>query len=249
MNISKPILRTAVACALIGAVAGTAWAGPAKDPSASSQPSREENIGTGTGAVIGALIGGPPGFIIGAVGGNFVGRNSAQRRELNQAHRQITELRQALADQTQKLAQASADSTADPRGIQVASAAPVPLSSGVDPAAVVRDGFALTVQFRSDSSRLEKQYAPRLHNLAVALTRLPKLKAVLSGYADRRGSDQYNLGLSQRRADAVRDALIDGGLPAGRIHVVAYGERQPAAAGTDPESYGFDRRVVIRFTE
>ncbi|MEJ2382219.1 MAG: DUF456 domain-containing protein [Gammaproteobacteria bacterium] len=161
MNISKPRIRTAVACALVGAVAGTAWAGSVKDPTVSSQPSREENVGTGTGAVIGALIGGPPGFIIGAVGGNFVGRNAAQRRELDHAQRQIAELRQALADQKQKLARANADTTTPQRGIQVASAAPVPLSSGVDAAAVVRNGFALTVQFRSDSARLEKQYAPR----------------------------------------------------------------------------------------
>ena len=61
----------------------------------------------------------------------------------------------------------------------------------------------------------------------------PKIGVVLVGKADRAGSDQYNMRLSQRRADAVRDALIRDGVPRDRIETRWVGEREPPVPTPD----------------
>ncbi|HYD99136.1 MAG TPA: OmpA family protein [Alphaproteobacteria bacterium] len=66
------------------------------------------------------------------------------------------------------------------------------------------------------------------------------------GHADRSGSDQYNVGLSQRRADAVRDALAQRGIPAGNITTQAVGEGQPLVPTPDGVREPSNRRAEIR---
>ncbi|MFN7157359.1 MAG: OmpA family protein, partial [Erythrobacter cryptus] len=72
--------------------------------------------------------------------------------------------------------------------------------------------------------------------------------AAIEGHASAEGSAEYNLRLSQRRAEAVRDALVAGGLQAGRMRVLALGESDPIASNDDPEGRIQNRRVVIIVT-
>ena len=67
----------------------------------------------------------------------------------------------------------------------------------------------------------------------------------LEGHADERGSREYNIGLGERRAQAVRRVLMLQGATANQISTVSYGEERPAATGSDEESWRLNRRVEL----
>jgi outer membrane protein OmpA-like peptidoglycan-associated protein len=72
-----------------------------------------------------------------------------------------------------------------------------------------------------------------------------KAFVIIDGYADADASDEYNLKLSQRRANAVKSYLISKGIKASRITINAYGEKNPVADNETPEGKAKNRRVVI----
>lgn len=74
----------------------------------------------------------------------------------------------------------------------------------------------------------------------------PSLKIDISGHTDSVGSDGYNQGLSERRANAVKDYLIRKGVEAGRISTYAYGESKPVATNDTPEGRAQNRRAETR---
>ncbi|MGD8174724.1 peptidoglycan-associated lipoprotein Pal [Marinimicrobium sp. ARAG 43.8] len=67
----------------------------------------------------------------------------------------------------------------------------------------------------------------------------------VEGHADERGSREYNMGLGERRAKAVRDFLVLQGVPASRIETVSYGEERPAVQGSNERSWSKNRRVEL----
>jgi peptidoglycan-associated lipoprotein len=77
------------------------------------------------------------------------------------------------------------------------------------------------------------------------LSRNPNQKIRLEGHADERGSREYNIGLGERRAQAVRRALLLQGVAEVQLTTVSYGEERPAAAGSDEQAYALNRRVEI----
>jgi peptidoglycan-associated lipoprotein len=77
------------------------------------------------------------------------------------------------------------------------------------------------------------------------LSRNPSQKVRLEGHADERGSREYNIGLGERRGQAVRRALLLQGVAELQLATVSYGEERPAAAGSDEQTYALNRRVEI----
>jgi OOP family OmpA-OmpF porin len=77
----------------------------------------------------------------------------------------------------------------------------------------------------------------------------PKARIILTGHTDRVGPEDYNRRLSQRRAEAVRDALVAGGVPAELISVEGRGESQNAMPTADDQPEQANRRVVIIFPD
>src|SRR5690349_19429661 len=67
----------------------------------------------------------------------------------------------------------------------------------------------------------------------------------LEGHTDERGSREYNIGLGERRAQAVRRALLLQGVAEAQLTTVSYGEERPASAGSDEQAYSQNRRVEI----
>jgi len=67
----------------------------------------------------------------------------------------------------------------------------------------------------------------------------------LEGHTDERGSREYNIGLGERRAQAVRRALLLQGASEGQISTVSYGEERPAVPGHDEAAWAKNRRVEI----
>jgi peptidoglycan-associated lipoprotein len=81
------------------------------------------------------------------------------------------------------------------------------------------------------------------------LSAKPDLSVRLEGHADERGSREYNIGLGERRAQAVRQVLMLQGVPATQITTVSYGEERPAVAGSSEEAWERNRRVEIVYSE
>ena len=70
----------------------------------------------------------------------------------------------------------------------------------------------------------------------------PAAKVVVEGHCDERGTAEYNLGLGERRAKAVRDALVAAGVEASRIRMVSYGKERPFVLGHDESVWKLNRR-------
>ncbi len=101
------------------------------------------------------------------------------------------------------------------------------------------------VYFDFDKSdiRADSQSVVAAH--AQYLARNPAQKVRLEGHADERGSREYNIGLGERRGQAVRRALLLQGVAEAQLTTVSYGEERPAAAGSDEQTYALNRRVEI----
>jgi peptidoglycan-associated lipoprotein len=77
----------------------------------------------------------------------------------------------------------------------------------------------------------------------------PMIRVRLEGHADERGSREYNIGLGERRAQAVKQVLLLQGASAGQLSTVSYGEERPAVLGSDEESWSLNRRVELVYIQ
>lgn len=102
-----------------------------------------------------------------------------------------------------------------------------------------------SVLFASDESTLLPDAQARLDQVAEALLTSPNRGLVIEGHTDSEGSDEDNMALSQRRADAVRTYLIGRGYAADRIVAQGLGEGRPIAGNDTPEGRSNNRRVEI----
>ncbi|HEY5706698.1 MAG TPA: OmpA family protein [Terrimicrobiaceae bacterium] len=66
---------------------------------------------------------------------------------------------------------------------------------------------------------------------------------IIAGFTDERGTEEYNRGLGEKRAQAVRDLLISQGVSGGRIQTVSFGEEMPADSGSSESAWVKNRRV------
>ncbi len=110
-------------------------------------------------------------------------------------------------------------------------------------------GLVLTlsgsVLFRSAQSALLPQAQEKLDQVAKALLAIPARNLIVEGHTDSQGSDSYNQGLSQNRADVVRDYLVQKGYPADHIQASGKGEGSPIAKNSSAEGRANNRRVEI----
>ena len=102
----------------------------------------------------------------------------------------------------------------------------------------------LKIYFDFNSAKIKPQYYPEIEKFAKFLKKNPKIKVEIQGHTDSIGSDKYNLELSQRRAEAVRELLIRKyGINPNRITAKGYGETKPIAPNNTPEGRAKNRRV------
>ncbi len=102
-----------------------------------------------------------------------------------------------------------------------------------------------TIYFDFDSSAIKPQYDAIIAAHASALSAHPDLKIKLEGNTDERGTREYNIGLGERRAQAVRRALMLQGVADGQIATVSYGAERPAVEGDDEAAWSKNRRVDL----
>jgi OOP family OmpA-OmpF porin len=101
------------------------------------------------------------------------------------------------------------------------------------------------VTFDYNSATLTAGSLNALDDVADGLKKHPRLKVELQGHTDNKGPDAYNLTLSQKRADAVRNYLLKDGVPPTQITAKGYGEGQPIADNATEEGRAKNRRVVM----
>jgi OOP family OmpA-OmpF porin len=102
------------------------------------------------------------------------------------------------------------------------------------------------VNFDNDSAALRADARPILDEAVTTLKRYPQLRVEVAGHTDDRGSDAYNLDLSQRRAQAVLDYFVQMGIDAARLVPKGYGETAPVADNATDAGRAKNRRVELR---
>ena len=109
--------------------------------------------------------------------------------------------------------------------------------------------LARRIRFGYDQSELDGDDIARLESKRAVLERNPALVIKISGNADERGPDEYNLALGLRRAAAAKRWLEFHGIASNRIEIVSYGEEQPLDDGHDEDAWTRNRRdefLVVR---
>jgi len=101
------------------------------------------------------------------------------------------------------------------------------------------------VYFEFDMYNLDEVAVATLNEVIASLANYPNVQLVLSGNADDKGSQNYNQKLSEKRAEVVKQYLVDKGIAAERLTTMAYGETKPAVPNDTDESRAMNRRTEI----
>ncbi len=114
---------------------------------------------------------------------------------------------------------------------------------------VVGAGQFQPVFFDYDSPRLNPAEQAKIDMVVACLQQNPTYGVIVEGHCDERGSNEYNLALGERRALAVRAAIISAGIDGTRVQTSSRGEETPAAMGHDESSWSQNRRAEFVFTQ
>lgn len=225
---------------LLSLIVAAGLATPAWTAETDKSP-KEEKIGVGSGMALGAAAGGPVGAILGAAFGGWLGdkfhRERRDKLEIaeryEEASAEADSFEALFKGREQELAALRSDWNAEQRTYRDA----------------LERALEVQVYFRTDETEPDEGARERLMRLASLIASMDELAVVLDGHADARGDDEYNEQLSARRAAAVRDVLIAGGVPAERIEANAEGERQSTAAEGDLDAFALERRVNLSIVD
>ncbi len=176
--------------------------------------------GAAAGAIVGQIIGkDTKGTLIGAAIGSAVG-GLAGAGVGNMMDRQEQELNQALA--------------------------------ASDAAAVRREGNLIAITLKGDfvfdvnSAQVKPGMYSELDRISNVMVQYPQTVVQVEGHTDSTGSESYNMDLSRRRAESVRNLMLQRGVPSSRMQVVAYGETMPVATNQTAAGRQLNRRVEIK---
>ena len=107
----------------------------------------------------------------------------------------------------------------------------------------------LIVYFEFDVSDIRSEFNAMLAAHGRYLADNASAHVRLEGHADERGSREYNIGLGERRSQAVRRVLLLQGASGTQISTVSYGEERPAILGSDEEAWQLNRRVELVYQQ
>jgi peptidoglycan-associated lipoprotein len=105
--------------------------------------------------------------------------------------------------------------------------------------------YTKTIYFDFDQSTIRSEFIEVLRAHASYLNRNLAATVLIEGHADERGSREYNIGLGERRANAIKRFLEAEGVSEVQINTISYGEERPAAFGQDEVSWAQNRRGVL----
>ena len=108
--------------------------------------------------------------------------------------------------------------------------------------------LAAMINFDYDQATVRPADQQTLDRKAAILVANPNVKVRISGHADERGSDEYNLALGNRRAGAAKRYLESKGVDGSRLDVISYGEERPLNPGSDESAFAQNRRDEFEVT-
>ncbi|MFC1660402.1 OmpA family protein [Gemmatimonadota bacterium] len=111
-----------------------------------------------------------------------------------------------------------------------------------------RDALTMRIHFDYDMSEIRADAERILRQKAAILRASPGVQLRVEGHADERGSNEYNLALGNRRAQAVVDFFTNFGLDAARFNIVSYGEERPLARQSNEGAWAQNRRAEFTIT-
>lgn len=126
--------------------------------------------------------------------------------------------------------------------------------AGVEGANVQRNVNTIALTFRSDilfdvnSASVKPGAYDEINRVANVLNQYPQTNLMIAGHTDSTGSEAYNQQLSERRAAAVKNALVSNGVSAMRINTIGFGESRPIADNSTDYGRQLNRRVEITIT-
>jgi len=126
----------------------------------------------------------------------------------------------------------------------------VPTVQAATPAVSTQNGpvgVAKIVYFDFDRSDIRPQDRPIIEAHASYLRNRPASRVVLEGHTDERGGREYNIGLGQRRADAVKRSLELLGVPPRQLEGISWGMEKPASPERTEEGYQLNRRTEFSY--
>ena len=102
-----------------------------------------------------------------------------------------------------------------------------------------------TIYFSFDSAKVSNEMKKTLKTQLEFLKKYPKIKVILEGHTDERGSNAYNVVLGEKRAKSVKRMLVDAGIPEDQIEVISYGEMKPVNNGSGESNWKQNRRAIF----
>jgi peptidoglycan-associated lipoprotein len=104
-----------------------------------------------------------------------------------------------------------------------------------------------SIYFEYDSFVIKDEFRPTVEAHAKYLLANKGKKVIIQGNTDERGSREYNLALGQKRAEAVRRALVSLGVSDAQLEAVSFGKEKPRATGSDEAAYAENRRADLAY--
>ena len=104
-----------------------------------------------------------------------------------------------------------------------------------------------TVYFAYNSSEITQEMRDVINKHSSFLRTHSKIKVILEGHTDERGSNAYNVVLGEKRAQSVKDVLLADGIPDTQVEIISYGELRPLSIGGNEEAWKKDRRAVFTY--
>jgi outer membrane protein OmpA-like peptidoglycan-associated protein len=172
-------------------------------------------------------------------------------RKAAEARARDAEMKAREAEQARaqaESARAQADAEAKARAAEQAKTATLTRELADLKAQQTERGLVLTVGdvlFATGKAEIASGGLRSINKLAEFLKQNPKRNLLIEGYTDNTGSEDFNLGLSQRRADAVKDALTSKGVASDRITTKGYGPKYPVVANDSAAGRQQNRRVEV----
>lgn len=205
-----------------------------------AKASKQETVGIGAGGLIGAVAGGPVGFIIGASIGAKLGDTLYQKEsQIDSLAGTLDQSRNTIENLERNVDELSSDIESVARQLEDARRISRP-----ELVSLLQAGIAMDLLFRTDEHVLTDTTGSRLNELAQTLASMPDIHIQLDGFADERGDEAYNLKLSEKRVQSVRELLRSAGIDEQRIQVNAHGETPAQDESID--SLALERRVSVK---
>jgi peptidoglycan-associated lipoprotein len=105
------------------------------------------------------------------------------------------------------------------------------------------------IYFDFDRYDIRQEDIPTLKKIASVLQKYPKLKVIIEGHCDERGTNEYNFALGQKRANSAKQYLISLGVSSSKMEIISYGEEKPLCTEQNEGCWQKNRRAHFVFIE